>query len=205
MCGRYLRKALKDTIIKHFELVDGLDYFDDHGYKASAEVFPGTPILAINREHRPEDIHWTIRDKAWDGKLVSAINAKAETISKVAMFRDAFKAERVLIPATGLYEWQTQPDGTKVKYKIWFDEPLFAFAGIARDCEIKGEQTRCGVIITTTPNNVFREIHNLKQRQAVVIKTDDYDRWLDPKTPPDELRQLMLPLGDAETHFEEAD
>lgn len=205
MCGRYLRKALKDTIIKHFELVDGLDYFDEHGYKASAEVFPGTPILAINRDHRPEDIHWTIRDKAWDGKPVSAINAKAETISKVAMFRDAFKADRVLIPATGLYEWQTQPDGTKVKYKIWFDEPLFAFAGIARDCEIKGEQTRCGVIITTTPNTIFREIHNLKQRQAVVIKTDDYDRWLDPKTPPDELRQLMLPLGDSETHFKKAD
>ena len=205
MCGRYLRKALKDTIIKHFELVDGLDYFDEHGYSASNEVFPGTQILAINKEHRPEDIHWTIRDRAWDGKIVSVINAKAETISKVAMFRDAFKTDRVLIPATGLYEWQTQPDGKKVKYKIWFDEPLFAFAGIARDCEIKGEQTRCGVIITTTPNNIFREIHNLKQRQAVVIKTDDYDKWLDPKTPADELKQLMLPLGDAETHYEKAE
>lgn len=204
MCGRYLRKALKDTIIRHFELIDGLDYFDEHGYSASSEVFPGTPILAINNAHRPEDIHWTIRDRSWDGKMVSAINAKAETIAKVQMFRDAFKTDRVLIPATGLYEWQVQPDGSKVKYEIWFDEPLFAFGGIARDCEIKGENIRCGVIITTTPNQIFREIHNVKQRQAVVIKRGDYDKWLDPATKPDELKQLMLPLGDDETHFKRA-
>lgn len=205
MCGRYLRKALKDTIIRHFELIDGLDYFDEHGYSASSEIFPGTPILAINNRNLPENIHWTIRDRTWDGKMASAINAKAETIGKVQMFRDAFQTDRVLIPATGLYEWHTLADGSKVKYEIWFDEPLFAFAGIARDCEIKGENVRCGVIITTSPNEVFREIHNTKQRQAVVIKQNDYERWLDPKTNSRELQQLMLPLAGGETHFKRAE
>ena len=126
--------------------------------------------------------------------MASAINAKAETIQKVGMFREAFKSDRVLIPATALYEWQEQPDKSKKKFEIWFDEAVFAFAGVARDCEIKGETKRCAVIITTSPNDVFREIHNTKMRQAVVIRGEDHERWLDPKPPVDELKRMMQPL-----------
>ena len=202
MCGRYLRKADKESIIKQFELADEQNYMD--AYRASSEVFPGTPILSINAHHQPEDIWWTIRDQDWTGKLVSTINAKAENVLKAKMFKDAFLTDRVLIPATGLFEWQEQPDKSKVKYEIWFDEPIFAFAGLARDCEIKGETTRCGVIITTTPNDLFREIHNTKQRQAVVIRQQDYDKWLDPNTSYDDLKALMIPLPTNETHARKA-
>ena len=101
MCGRYVLKALPADIIKHFRLVDGLDYFDIHGYKMRDEVFPGEWITAINNDNRPEDIWWTIEDKDNSGVPRRAINAKAETVTKVHMFADAFKADRVLIPATG--------------------------------------------------------------------------------------------------------
>ena len=77
------------------------------------------------------------------------------------------------------------------------------FAGIARECEIKGEMTKCAVIITTSPNEIFREIHNSKQRQAVVIRKEDQEKWLDPKTKPDELKDLLKPLPESETHFNE--
>lgn len=201
MCGRYENRATEEEIFNHFELEGRYEIFDE--YKPRNEIFPGTPILAINNKVEPENIWWTIRDADWQGKMRDAINAKSESILKVAMFRDAFKTDRVLIPATGLFEWQVQPDKTKKKFRIWFDEPLFAFAGVARDCEIKGEIKRCGVIITTTPNAVFAEIHNTRQRQAVVIRADQYDRWLDPKTDIDELKALMRPRPASETHFEE--
>lgn len=204
MCGRYLLKALSAEIIQHFELVDGLDYFDEHGYKFDREVFPGEPILAINKYHLPEDLWWTIRDRTFDGKITNAINARSETVAKVTMFRDAFKSDRVLIPASAIYEWQQQPDGSKIKFAISFDTPLFALAGIARDCEIKGTIRRATAILTTTPNNIFREIHNVKQRQAVVIRESDYERWLDPRTSLDELKPLMQPLPDEVTHAKEA-
>lgn len=202
MCGRYERKVTPDEIIGQFDLnvTDGL--FAE--YKPSGEVFPGTNILSVNAAREPEWIWWTIRDTTYNGKLVSAINAKAETIQKVGMFRSAFKTDRVLIPATALFEWQVQPDDSKQRFRIWFDEPLFAFAGIARDCEIKGEIKRCTVIITTEPNRIFSEIHNTKQRQAVVIRADDYDQWLDPKAKPEGLKSLMKPLSASETHFEKA-
>jgi putative SOS response-associated peptidase YedK len=195
MCGRYVLKALKDDIIKHFNLVDGLEYFDIHGYKMREEVFPGEWITAVNNHNRPEDIWWTIEDKDNSGVPRKAINAKAETVTKVAMFADAFRRDRVLIPATGFFEW----DGNKHRHVFTFDEPLFAFGGIARDCEIKGETRRCGVIMTTDANEVVSPIHT-KGRMPVVIHRYDYASWLNPETSFPDLRRLMQPVSNAETH-----
>jgi len=205
MCGRYKLTTNRNQLKSAFPWLDDNDYFDIHGPINRHEIFPGTPLFAINNQLRPEEDWWTIRDKNWQGKMFDAVNAKAENVLKAAMFKTAFLIDRILIPATGLYEWQTQPDGSKLKFEIWFDEPIFAFAGIARDCEIKGETKRCAVIITTTPNEIFAEIHNSKQRQAVVIRQDDHEAWLDPKTTIDRLTRMMQPLPAAETHFKQTD
>jgi putative SOS response-associated peptidase YedK len=200
MCGRYILKALPEDVIKHFNLIDGLDYFDIHGYKMREEVFPGEWITAINNSNRPEDIWWTIEDKDNSGVPRRAINAKAETVTKVDMFADAFRKDRVLIPATGFYEW----DEGKCRHVFTFDEPLFALGGIARDCEIKGETKRCGVIMTTDANDVVRPIHS-KGRMPVVIHKYDYESWLDPETSFEDLRRMVHPIAPEETHVEKLD
>lgn len=205
MCGRYKMTADERALFEKFPYLHQDEYFDIHGYKKSPEIFPGTEILAINNRHKAEDIWWTIEDRDAKGIWRKAINAKAENLLWAEMFKDAFKTDRVLIPATGLFEWHQLPDKSKKKYEIWFDEPLFAFGGIARTCQIKNEEKRCGVIITTKPNSVFAEIHNSKQRQAVVIHGYDHEKWLDPETPLSELKRLMEPVSDAETHFKEAE
>jgi putative SOS response-associated peptidase YedK len=200
MCGRYILKALRDDIIKHFNLIDGLDYFDIHGYKVRDEVFPGEWITSINKSNQPEDIWWTIEDKDNNGVLRRAINAKAESVTKVRMFADAFRTDRVLIPATGFYEW----DSGKCRHLFTFDEPLFAFGGIARDCEIKGETRRCGVIMTTEANGVVSPIHE-KGRMPVVVHRYDYQRWLSAETPFEQLRAMLRPIANEETHVEKAE
>ena len=200
MCGRYILKALRDDIIKHFNLIDGLDYFDIHGYKMRDEVFPGEWITSINHANRPEDIWWTIEDKDNNGVPRRAINAKAETVTKVHMFADAFRNDRVLIPATGFYEWDTG----KCRHLFTFDEPLFAFGGIARDCEIKGETRRCGVIMTTEANDVVSPIHE-KGRMPVVVHRYDYQKWLSVETPFEQLRAMLRPVSNDETHVEKAE
>lgn len=181
------------------------EYFKDHQFKESNEIFPGTPILTVNNYHEPEYIHWTFEQKFGDKPAFRVINAMAETIHEKPMFKKAFATDRILIPATGLYEWQVQPDKSKVKYDIWFDEDVFAFAGIAKDCNIKDAKQRCGVIATTHPNETFKLIHNTKMRQAVVIRDKDYDAWLDPSTPLKHLQSLMEPLPDSDTHYKVAD
>ena len=200
MCGRYILKALPADVIKHFNLIDGLEYFDIHGYKMREEVFPGEWITAINKENRAEDIWWTIEDKDNSGVRRRAINAKAETITKVEMFADGFRKDRLLIPATGFYEW----DEGKCRHVFTFDEPLFALGGIARACEIKGEERRCGVIMTTDANDVVRPVHT-KGRMPVVIHKYDYESWLNPATPLEDLRRMMHPLKNEETHVEKVD
>ncbi len=197
MCGRYVLKALKDDVIKHFNLIDGLEYFDIHGYKMRDEVFPGEWITVINNANRPEDIWWTIEDKDNSGSPRRAINAKAETVTKVRMFANAFRTDRVLVPATGFFEW----DSGRCRHLFSFDEPLFAFGGIARECEIKGETRRCGVIITTEANDVVRPIH-AKGRMPIVIHKHDYASWLDIETPFADLGRMLRPLAADETHVE---
>lgn len=205
MCGRSSLKAEADELISHFEITDGVEYFVN--YQPRSEIFPGTNLLTINNSHLPEDVFWTMREPDFHGDIYPVINAKAENLLKAAMFKEAFMSDRVLIPATALFEWQVQPDKSKKKFKIWFDDDVFAFAGIARESDIQSKaykgRGRCGVIITTTPNEIFSEIHNTRRRQAVVIRPEDYDTWLDPKTPLADLQELLIPLPSNETHFEE--
>jgi hypothetical protein len=42
---------------------------------------------------------------------VPHINARAETVHKLPLFREAFDKRRCLIPATGFYEWKKREDG----------------------------------------------------------------------------------------------
>ena len=192
MCGRYKQNAAHADVVKHFQLIDA-----GFEIKPRNEVFPGTDILAVDLEHRPEMIHWTIEDCDNRGVTRKVVNAKSETVQLVKMFRDAFRESRVLIPATGFYEWKELADKQKEKYEFEFDEPLFAFAGIARPCEIKGEERTCGVILTTEANDVVRPIH-AKNRMPVILHKYDYEKWLDPRTPPEELERLMRPIPNGE-------
>ncbi len=199
MCGRYKLSARHEDVQKHFDLIDG-----KFTYEPQQEIFPGTEILAINREHRAKRIFWTIEDRDYKGVMRKVINAKSETVHFVPMFREAFKSGRVLIPATGFFEWKDTPDKRKEKYEFEFDEPLFAFAGISRECEIKGETRECGVILTTEANDVVRPIH-AKNRMPIILHKYDYEKWLDPETPPAELKKIMQPLPNEEIHAKPAE
>jgi len=201
MCGRYKMTAEQRELFDLMPYLEQDEYFDIHGYKMESEVCPGTFILAVNNQHRAEEIWWTIEDADSNGIWRRTINAKAENVNVTPMFRDAYRNDRILVPATSIYEWQVQPNKTKKKYEIWFDEPVFAMAGIARDCQVKDETKRCGVILTTRANDVVAKIHNAKKRQPVVIHKRDHEAWLDPNTPPEVLKRIMEPISPEETHF----
>jgi len=198
MCGRYKLSAVHKDVQKHFDLIDA-------GFEIipSEEIFPGTDILAVHHGRVPEIIHWTIEDRDNSGVPRRAINAKCETITKVEMFKDAFKEDRVLIPANSFYEWKDTGARKKQRYEFEFDEPLFAFAGIARECEIKGHPRNCGVIITTVANDAVKPIHS-KPRMPVIVHKYDWDKWTDPDTPFDELRRIMQPVPPDEIRAHEA-
>ena len=61
---------------------------------------------------------------------VPHINARAETVHKLPLFREAFVKRRCLIPATGFYEWQQRDDGKQPYRFRRKDLEPFAFAGV---------------------------------------------------------------------------
>lgn len=45
-------------------------------------------------------------------------------------------------------------------------------------------------ILTTTPNALMRQIHD---RMPVIVRLEDYAAWLDPKTSPQRIQQMLQP------------
>jgi putative SOS response-associated peptidase YedK len=54
-------------------------------------------------------MRWGLIPSRWKKsakEIPTTFNARAETLADKPMFRDAFKRNRCLIPASGYYEWQ---------------------------------------------------------------------------------------------------
>jgi putative SOS response-associated peptidase YedK len=118
------------------------------------------------------------------------INARAETVHKTPLFREAFTKRRALIPATGYFEWQKRADG-KQPYRFRREdlEP-FAFAGLWEYAKIADKPILSAAIIVGEPNPLAAAVHD---RMPVILDPEDYDRWLDPDSSPEDLRALLKP------------
>jgi putative SOS response-associated peptidase YedK len=137
--------------------------------------------------------HW-----AKDLKMGSrTINARAEAVAIPPAFRYAFKSQRCIIPASGIYEWL--PTGAaKQPYAIVPEgDPVFAFAGLRENWRDRSagegaEWIRTGAIITGEPNELVAPIHN---RMSVVLPREVWATWLgENQASADELQALLKPF-----------
>jgi putative SOS response-associated peptidase YedK len=125
---------------------------------------------------------------------VPHINARAETVDKLPMFREAFAKRRCLIPAAGFYEWEKREDGKQLYRFTRKDLEPFAFAGIWEFARIRGEDILSAAIIIGEANSLVSPMHN---RMAVMLMAEDYDRWLGPATDVHELKAMLKPYDAA--------
>lgn len=137
---------------------------------------------------------------AKDAKIgYTMINAKAEGIEAKPAFREAFKARRCIIPASGFYEWKKLDEKNKQPYAIVpsRDGDWFAFAGLWERWKDKAndETVESCTIITTTPNEICAPIHN---RMPVILPAETWPRWLgEEKVERNELLALLRPYDAA--------
>lgn len=108
------------------------------------------------------------------------INARSETASTSPAFREAMRARRCLVPASGFYEWQKVEGSTRKQ--PWYFTPargeLFAFAGLwERGDEAGDTPLLTFTILTTSANSVLGAVHD---RMPVIVAEDGWERWLDP-------------------------
>jgi putative SOS response-associated peptidase YedK len=128
------------------------------------------------------------------------INARAEGLDDVPVYREALERRRCLIPADGFYEWRKDETG---KQPIWVSLPdaeLFAFAGLWSRTKREDDSVlhSCS-IVTCDPNDLLRPIHD---RMPVILRPESEANWLDPEHQPDDLKELLRPY-DGELELKE--
>lgn len=195
MCGRFTNKAKPEEIEKEFKVSMTTEALFKPRYNiAPTQIIPA--VLEFDGERIIDGLKWGLiphwsKDDSFAAKL---INARAETLAEKPSFRDAFKKHRCIIPASGFYEWDKKSSGAKQPYYFHLkDKEVFGFAGLWEEWLDKetGEQIETCTIITTEANEVLEPIHD---RMPVILKSKDYDQWLDAKqTDTDKLQKLLVP------------
>ena len=193
MCGRFNLKLTPAELLEIFALIREFDFPPRYN------IAPTQSVVTIRKSgifREATAMHWGLipswaKDPSIGNRM---INARAETIAEKPSFRNAFKKQRCLIPATGFYEWKKTGGKTKQPYHIGMnDGEPFAFAGLWESWQ-GGEQKTIEscTIITTEANRLLSDIHD---RMPVILSEEDYDTWLDPKLKDAEtLQELLNPL-----------
>ena len=121
----------------------------------------------------------------------SLINARGETVAAKPSFRTSFKKNRCLVLADGFFEWQKVAGGKQPIYIRMREGRPFVFAGLWD----RWNETESFTIITTEPNHLCSNVHD---RMPVILREDEFARWLDAGTPMESVSALIRPHSDEE-------
>ncbi len=175
MCGRYVFDP-GDHFFTRWDITSR-----SQTLKPSYNVTPGMimPVITNTGRMHFNEMKWgLISYWSKDPKIgFKTINARSEDLTIRPAFRQPFKNQRCLIPATGFYEWgiingEKQPYFFKLK-----SGDIFAFAGLYdtwKDAE--GFLQKTFTIITTAANQVVSPIHD---RMPVILTRSDEAIWSD--------------------------
>ena len=200
MCGRYAITLPPEAMQALFA------YGERPNFPPRYNIAPTQPVAAIWEAHGRREAHFArwglvpgwVKDPR---EFPLLINARVETMAEKPAFRDALKHGRCIIPASGYYEWHTNPDKTKQPYYITMEDgrPM-ALAGLyASWMGPNGEEIDSVATITVPANGQLSVVHD---RMPAILRGDEIDDWLNVRdVRANEAYQLALPLEDGALKF----
>jgi putative SOS response-associated peptidase YedK len=201
MCGRFALTLKSEEVEAFFALMELEDFPPRYN------IAPTQPILMVMAgEGRGEPgsnlpdrrallVRWGLVP-AWvkDPKSFPLLfNARSDTALEKNTYKTAMRHRRALVPASGFYEWKRQG---KSRAQAYWVRPkgggLVGFAGLMETWyEPGGSEIDTGAILTTDANADVAHIH---ERMPVVIKPEDFPRWLDCRAnEPRDVADLLRP------------
>jgi len=179
VCGRYQLTAEDSKeiqrIVQEVQGHCGRDQF------TPGDVYPSTKAPVLLEAHgdvKPDLLYW-----GFQTPKALVINARSETATQRALFRDSLVQRRCVIPSTGFYEW------SKDKRKYLFrlpDQQVLYMAGIYQEWDGKN----CYCILTTEANDSVLEVH---PRMPVVLTPELMNTWIMEPTACRELLKKIPP------------
>ncbi|RLQ87601.1 SOS response-associated peptidase [Notoacmeibacter ruber] len=184
MCGRFSLTTSSQRIEDHFDL-DTLEAFPPR-----YNIAPTQPILVVmagdgyaSESVRPVRegrlVRWGLIP-SWAKDLADLslmFNARSETAAEKPAFRGPMRHGRVLVPASGFYEWRRSGGKPQPFWIYPAAGEVVAFAGIySAFMAPDGSEIETAAILTTASNESLNPIHD---RMPVTISPPDFERWLD--------------------------
>ncbi len=200
MCGRYASTLPPEQMAELFKLLNNVESVPRYN------IAPTQPVIAIWEESGRREGHFArwglvprwVKDPR---EFPLLINARVETMAEKPAFRDALKHGRCIIPASGYYEWHTNPDKSKQPYYITLaDDRPMALAGLyATWVGPEGEEIDSVATITVPANRQLSAVHD---RMPAILEGDAIEQWLDVRgVTAKAAYQLALPLEDGVVKF----
>lgn len=203
MCGRFALTASPE------EVREILGLLELEGFPARYNIAPTQPILVAvagppneRGSNLPDRqallVRWGLIP-SWvkDPKeFTLLVNARSETAAEKASFRGAMRHHRILVPASGFYEWHRPSKESGEKSQAYWIRPksggIVCFAGLMEHYMAKdGSEIDTGCILTVTANRNVSAVHD---RMPVVIAPEDFARWLDCRAgEPRDVADLLRP------------
>lgn len=195
MCGRYVFKVRLQVLHRLFPELAGLP-FPTLRERWNAAPTQELPIIRATPGNQPlalelVEAKWGLVPSWAETPKPGPINARSETVASNALFRNAFKSRRCVVPASGFYEWQERMLAPKLPLYITRadDEPAL-MAGL---WEKRGE-LETFTIITVPSQGAMKEIH--ERTPAILEPGSEVRVWLDPSTLLEQARAAIHPAHD---------
>lgn len=125
------------------------------------------------------------------------INARSETADALPAFKTAFAERRLVVPASGFFEWEKRGRDRLPRYFIRNGDLPMAFAGLWEPERAPVEYNApTFAILTCAANGIVRPYHD---RMPVILENSaEVLAWSDPAATLDELKKILRPLPDAQ-------
>src|SRR4029077_6365774 len=193
MCGRVIQSSgpLRLAIVEGLNVSDSRLANVPRRYNAA----PSQELFVIRQNHKTSErsldlLKWGLipywcQDPKGGRR---PINAKAESVAMLPMFKEANARRRCIVPVDGFFEWRAiRGARAKQPYAIAMkDGSPFGLAGLWENWPnlSAGEWERSFAIITVPSKKLVGQIH---PRMPAILDPATYDRWLGPEPDPREL------------------
>ena len=186
MCGRYyMERGFEEKVVRRLRIKQTESSFGRPG-----DICPAEEAMVISKGPKLEKMRWGFPNPSGKGLI---INSRSESAARRPLFADSLLHHRLVIPASGFYEWNNNRE--KAVFYREGDIPTYMLGLF----NFFSEEPRF-VILTTAANESMIPVHD---RMPCIIEEDDINDWLQDEKHTDRYLRAVPPKLIREMEFEQ--